>query len=59
MDTTGTFSNTYRKITERYCSEIGENVVLRSIPPENDSFECLYAHRCKARDRCKKCPKKP
>ena len=43
------------RITERYCAEIGENVVLRSTSPENDEYECLNAPFCTSK---KKCPRK-
>ncbi|MBE6689619.1 MAG: hypothetical protein E7588_10180 [Ruminococcaceae bacterium] len=41
-----------RSITERYCYEVGENVVLRSTSPDNESYECLYSPFCKSRDKC-------
>lgn len=47
--------NKYRMITERYCSEIGENVVLISSFGDTESYECLQAHTCNARDRCQRC----
>ena len=48
-------SRKYRKITERFCHEIGENVVLRSTSPDNETYECLHAAFCQAKDHCEKC----
>lgn len=58
MTQKNTGSRKYHGFTERYCYEIGENVVLRSTSPDNESYECVYASFCKARDRCIRCPKK-
>ncbi len=41
-----------QKITERYCSEVGENVVLRSTSPDFSGYECLHSPFCAARDKC-------
>jgi len=40
------------RITERYCAEIGSNVVLRSTSPENAEYECLYAPFCTSKKEC-------
>ncbi len=45
----------YCKFTERFCSEIGENVMLRSTSPDNDSYECLNSPFCKAGKNCARC----
>jgi len=40
------------RITERYCSEIGKNVVLMSTSPENSEYECLYSPFCNSKEKC-------
>ena len=39
-------------IIERYCYEIGENVVLKSVSPDNLKYECVYSSICKSKDNC-------
>ncbi len=53
-DNKKTSHSTFRQITERFCSHLGDNVVvMQTVQGEHENYECLSAALCPNRSECK------
>lgn len=44
----------FRQITERFCSQIGDNViVMQTIDGESEYLKCMSAYNCPHSEKCK------
>ena len=44
----------FRQVTERFCSHIGDNVVvMQTVKGDSESFKCMSADGCPSCTNCK------
>ena len=44
----------FRQVTERFCSQVGDNVVvMQTVTDDNETFRCMNAGACPNSCECK------